>query len=461
MQKNLYDLTNPQKLIWFTEEFYKGTPIENITGTVLISEKVNFHLLEQAINIFTEKNDSFRLKFIYENQKVKQYVEPFSSFAVEIVDISSDKELHKVENEISTTIFNVLDSTLFIYKMIRFPDGHGGFIINMHHLISDAWSAGLGGSEIVKIYTHLLKNENTENISYPSYLDYIVSEEHYLKSERFNKDKVFWNEMFKTVPETATIPGLDTKDLSGLSNRKQFTISKSTINTINELCKKHKISLFNFFMAAFSIYLGRVSGLDEFVIGSPILNRSNIKEKRTSGMFINTVPLKITLKDNMKFTDLSSTISSDLFNIFKHQKYSYLSLLEDLRNKDNKIPNLYNILISYQNIRSTAQTSEIPFEIQWIPNKYISEDIDVHIYDMNDTGNVNIAYDYRTSKYNEKNIIEIHNRLLNIINQILENEPYSNYSKMKFFSRKPHFPLFLSLLENSGERKKQLFLGTC
>jgi len=81
MQKNLYDLTNPQKLIWFTEEFYKGTPIENITGTVLISEKVNFHLLEKAINIFTQKNDSFRLKFIYENQKVKQYVEPFSSFA--------------------------------------------------------------------------------------------------------------------------------------------------------------------------------------------------------------------------------------------------------------------------------------------------------------------------------------------------------------------------------------------
>ena len=40
-----------------------------------------------------------------------------------------------------------------------------------------------------------------------------------------------------------------------------------------------------------------------------------------------------------------------------------------------------------------------------------------------------------------------------LVNQILENEPYSNYSKMKFFSRKPHVPLFLSLLQNSGERK--------
>ena len=41
MQKKMYDLTNPQKSIWYTEEFFKGTPIENITGSVIIPEKVN------------------------------------------------------------------------------------------------------------------------------------------------------------------------------------------------------------------------------------------------------------------------------------------------------------------------------------------------------------------------------------------------------------------------------------
>ena len=29
MREVLYDLTNAQKSIWFTEEFYKKTPIEN------------------------------------------------------------------------------------------------------------------------------------------------------------------------------------------------------------------------------------------------------------------------------------------------------------------------------------------------------------------------------------------------------------------------------------------------
>ena len=41
-----YELTNPQKSIWFTEEVYKGIPIENIAGSVIINEKVNFTLLD-------------------------------------------------------------------------------------------------------------------------------------------------------------------------------------------------------------------------------------------------------------------------------------------------------------------------------------------------------------------------------------------------------------------------------
>ena len=39
--KELYELTNPQKSIWVTEEFYKGTSIENIAGTAMISQEVS------------------------------------------------------------------------------------------------------------------------------------------------------------------------------------------------------------------------------------------------------------------------------------------------------------------------------------------------------------------------------------------------------------------------------------
>lgn len=278
-------------------------------------------------------------------------------------------------------------------------------------------------SEIIRIYNALLAKEDISDIVYDSYTDYIKSEEEYKNSNKFNKDKLFWNSLFDTVPETATIPSLlpETKNFLGQSLRKQFSLPNKLINEIMEFCKTAKISVFNFFMAVFSIYISKVCNLEEIVLGTPLLNRSNVKEKHTSGMFVNTVPIKVSLKDVASFKTLATSISSNFFNVFKHQKYSYLTLLEDLRGKHSNIQNLYNILISYQNVRSSTQDSTTPFDIDWLHTNCISDSLDIHIFDMNDTGSFNIAYDYQITKYTESDVTNMHNRILHIINQILTN----------------------------------------
>ena len=297
-------------------------------------------------------------------------------------------------------------------------------VITAHHLISDAWTAGLVVNEIMDYYEKIINSQIIDNQN-PSYLDYITSEQEYLNSEKFNKDKEFWNEIFKTVPEVATIPSINVENsnssLSCKAKRKQFVIPKETMNLINEFCKQNKASAFNFFMAVLAIYLSRVSSLDDFTIGTPILNRGNFKEKQTTGMYISTIPFRISINHKIPFAEFLSNISADFSKIFRHQKYPYQYLLEDLRKKDSSIPNLYNILLSYQNVRSNKQTSDINYESSWVGNNFISDDIDIHLYDMNDTGDINIAYDYLISKYSIDDICSIHARFLYIINQVLEN----------------------------------------
>lgn len=424
MESNVYNLTNPQKSIWFTEQFYKGTPIENITGCVIVLEKLNLKALQKAINLFVKSNDSFRLKFTVKDDKPLQYLSSFSEFEIENVMVNTDEDIKDIENEMSNTPFEVLDNLLFSFKTFTFPDGHGGFVITAHHLISDAWTAGLVVNEIMDYYEKIINSQIIDNKN-PSYLDYITSEQEYLNSEKFNKDKEFWNEIFKTVPEVATIPSINVENsnssLSCKAKRKQFVIPKETMNLINEFCKQNKASAFNFFMAVLAIYLSRVSSLDDFTIGTPILNRGNFKEKQTTGMYISTIPFRISINHKIPFAEFLSNISADFLKIFRHQKYPYQYLLEDLRKKDSSIPNLYNILLSYQNVRSNKQTSDINYESSWVGNNFISDDIDIHLYDMNDTGDINIAYDYLISKYSIDDICSIHARFLYIINQVLEN----------------------------------------
>ena len=222
MSKSMYSLTNPQKSIWLTEQFYKGTSIENITGTVIVSQKVDFKALEKAINLFVKNNDSFRLKFTVKDGIVMQYVDTFTEFNIELISVETDKDVKCLERKMCDTPFNTLDNFLFDFKLFKFPNGNGGFIINAHHLISDAWTAGLVVNEIMGYYEALIKGEEISDEPTPSYVEYINSEKEYLNSEKFNKDKAFWNEMFKTVPEVATIPSIkqETKELNCDAKRK-------------------------------------------------------------------------------------------------------------------------------------------------------------------------------------------------------------------------------------------------
>ena len=342
MSEILYSLTNPQKSIWLTGEFYKGTSIENITGSVIVSQKVNFDILKKAINLFVKKNDSFRLKFVLKGDVVKQYVDSYTEFDIETVLVSSDKDVECLERQICDTRFKTLGNFLFSFKLFKFEDGHGGFIINAHHLISDAWTAGLVVNEIMGYYEVLQNGENISEELNPSYIEYIESENKYLNSEKFEKDKTFWNEMYSIVPEIATIPSFASDTVNSCkSKRKQFTIPKETISLINEFCKNNKASVFNFFRGIFSLYLSRVCGLVEFLIVTQILNISNFKEKKTTGMFISTIPFKVSIDNTKSFGEFIADMSSDFSKIYRHQKYPYQYLLKDLREKDNNIPNLY------------------------------------------------------------------------------------------------------------------------
>ena len=329
MKKDVYFLTAPQNSIWLTEQFYQGTNINNICGSMTIFEKVDFDKFSKAINIFVENTDSFRIKLFMDNTYVKQYISDYIPFELEIINVSSDEDVKNIEKQIASIPFNLMEKLLFTFKLFKFPDGHGGFVVNAHHIISDSWTLGIVVNRIINIYSCLLNNENINNLNNFSYIDYINSEQNYLKSDKYIKDKEYWDNIYSTIPEIATIPSCnkDTSKSISIANRELININNEQLININTFCVQNKVSIYNFFMAVFSIYLSRVSNLDDFVIGTPILNRTNFKEKNTAGMFINTIPFRISINHNETFKEFVSKIAINSMGMLRHQKYYYQYIL--------------------------------------------------------------------------------------------------------------------------------------
>ena len=92
-KKEVYNLTNPQKSIWYMEEVYKGTSINNICTSGKIFGKINIDFLKQAINNVVKQNDSFRIHIIKQNNTVKQYISDFKPFDIDVINITSSDEL--------------------------------------------------------------------------------------------------------------------------------------------------------------------------------------------------------------------------------------------------------------------------------------------------------------------------------------------------------------------------------
>ena len=383
-----------------------------------------YDLLKKSINIFLKNNDSFKIKLQIINGEIKQYFSELKYIDFDVINVKNEKEQTALEEEIASEVFSLQNSLLFKIVLFRYPDNHGGFVINSHHIISDSWTNGLVANNVSLIYDKLKNNEDYFKDKQLSYKNYLQTEIDYINSPKFEKDKQYWSDMFSNIPEIATIPSIKetTSDINNITaKRLLLTIDNNLLEKLKKYCSSNKISLYNFFMTVFAVYLGRVSSLDEFVIGTPILNRSNYNEKQTTGMFINTLPLKIELKNNETFLDNLKELAVNSIALLRHQKYSFQYILEDLRKKDSSLPKLYNVLYSYQVTKMNENEDALNHTTSWTFNKTITDDLEIHMYEWNKNDSIKIAYDYQICKYDENDIINLHNRILHIIKQVTEN----------------------------------------
>ena len=227
MELRKYNLTSPQKNIYLLEKFYSGSSLNNICGTCIIHSVLNFELLKKAIILLIQNNDNFKIHFELKHNDVLQYLAPVELSNIEVIDIADISYVSELENEMQRKVFDIFSSNNnFEFKIFRLPNNHGGYILNIHHLLGDSWALGLVARKITEYYNLLLNGEiGTDFAEGPvlvdskifSYIDYIHDEENYLSSEKYKKDEEYWNSVFETVPEIASIPS----KFSNANNKKE------------------------------------------------------------------------------------------------------------------------------------------------------------------------------------------------------------------------------------------------
>nr|MBP7401502.1 amino acid adenylation domain-containing protein [Clostridia bacterium] len=446
----LYPLTNPQMGIWNTEKTHPGTSINVIAATLKIKGDIDYPVLEKAVNLFIERNEGLRLRFTEVDGEPRQYPVPYEWHPIELVDFTGQEPaaLYRWDSELTGVPLPMAGSELFRFWLFRQNDREGGFYVKIHHLLSDAWTFIQLGNQIMGYYHALRRSQPIRPERVTSYLEYVESEREYFESERFAKDKAYWDGRFSDLPDFTTLKAKGVGSGGTRARRKTFVLPHRLCLKIQEHCFQNKTSPFSLFLASLAIYINRVTGKNDIIVGTPVLNRINHREKETVGMFISTVPIRITLDDGaMDFKTFYGGISKEWMEILRHQKYPYDLLLKDVREHHKGTEALYDIVLSYQNARfDRNEDDEVEHEGRWHFNGHQMPSLTIHINDREGSGDLVVDYDYRESLFYAKEIEFIHDHILRILWHALDN-PARAITRIDMISEKEKH----KLLEEFGD----------
>ena len=401
----LHSLTKPQKSIWSMEQYF-GESIASITGSVMFDKPVDVSALKTALNETVAQFDSLRIRIKIQNGIPMQYIQEYVPHDFEVIGFSTNEEYRQWIELLAKVPFDLSGD---LYKIIIVDISQQiGFVLHLHHLTADAWTMNL-------LANSLLKHLKGDQIQTNSYLEYLEKELEYEDSPRRQKDKDYFLSCFGKCSEPAYIS--EKQSINVFSKRMSFSVSVEDAAKMQTFCDKNNISLYALFMNALSIYIYRIKGMQDFYIGSTTLNRVGKREKETAGVFINTVPVLFHIDETKNSLENILDNSSTIMSVFRHQKYQYIDFLKDIREKYSFTDRLYDVMLNYQN----AALSENGVEAQWHFCGCQGESLNIHINDRQNEGVLHLDYDYQTELFGENDIKHLHEHLMNLIADLIEN----------------------------------------
>ena len=412
----MYSLTTPQQNIWNLQKYYEKTSISNLCGAIFYDVKLDYAVLNRAINKEIEIQAGLRLKFNENDGTPVQYVSSYEFMDIPFIKFDNYEDFNSFSHEYATTPIDLIENVMYKFTIFEL-NGVTGVIMAASHLISDAWSFSLLIRNITNHYNAMILNSEND-CSEISYIDYLNSEIKYLESERYKNDKEYWEKHYSEKPEPCSIKMITVPVSVPTAARYTHIISSEKTAEINRFCTESGVSQAVLFESAVMLYLSRINNENKTItLGIPVLNRTTLSEKITAGMFISTTPLTVAVSKEDTVALLCDKISMAHKELFRHQKYPYSHILQNIREKYDFIGNLYDVMVSFQNAKTDTSSYT-----KWYSNGYSEVPFSLHIDNRDSADSYTMTIDYQTEVFKQSGEINLLvERILHIINQIMEN----------------------------------------
>ena len=333
-------LSYAQQRLWVLDQLDPNNPLYNIVRAWRIEGCLSVSALERSLNHIVLRHESQRTTFAVRNGEPIQIIRACLNLPLEEVDITfvpsqeQASEVRRLASAAAAEPFHLERGPLLRARLYKLGSHAHVLSLTMHHIISDAWSAGVFFAELSQCYEAFAGNATP---SLPEleiqFADYAVWQRNWLAGEVLNKELDYWRRQLAGAPSVLNLP-MDrprpaVRTFSG--SYETIRLSSELGSALTGLSKQAGTTTFMSLLTIFGCLLARLSAADQVVIGTDVANRNRAELEHLIGFFINLLPLRVDLTGNPTFRELLSRLRETTLGAYAHQEVPFDKLVEDLR----------------------------------------------------------------------------------------------------------------------------------
>ncbi|MFE9785121.1 amino acid adenylation domain-containing protein [Nocardia salmonicida] len=293
-----------------------------VQSLLTLAGTVDSTRLRGAAQALIDRHENLRVAFVETDDGPRQLVLSAAEIRwqdIDLTEIADDeqraRELDRVIELDALTRFDLTGPPLLRFTLIRTAPENFRLVMTNHHLVLDGWSTPLLVRELLTLYVTASDASMLPPArSYREFLSWLEDQDAQASLDAWKHALSGIDTPTRAVP---TLAGIESTETGMLSH----DLSAATVAVLESAAREAGATVNTLVQAGWSMLLAMLTGRTDVVFGATVSGRPpelpGVEEM--VGLFINTVPVRVTLDPSEKVSDLLARVQAEQARLMDHQ----------------------------------------------------------------------------------------------------------------------------------------------
>jgi amino acid adenylation domain-containing protein len=418
-------LSGAQAGLWYAGRLVSHSAAYNTGEAVEVHGALDLDVFEAALRRTVGEADTFALRFVDTDDGPRCHRAPDADdWNLHRVDVSGEKDPHAaawawIDADLATPV-DLEKGPLFAHALLTLAPDHHIWLLRAHHILLDGYSYKLVGRRLADIYNALVAGKEPVPSTFAPVSRLQGEESAYLSSERCARDRDHWVRRLAGLPEPARLTRRAAPPAARFV-RRLAELEGEEAEVLSAAAARLEVTRTDLLTAAVVVYLHRMTGADDLLLGMATMSRFGSAALRTPGTASDVLPLRVTATPDTHLGAVVRAVADELEALRRHHQYRGEFIRRDL-NLVGSGRRLYGPVLNMVPFTESIDFGGHPVTWHHLAGGAV-EDLQISVRPGTTSGGLWLAFDANPARYEEDELTLHRDRFLTLLRRLADAAP--------------------------------------